>query len=275
MQRWWSAFDDVIRGWIRDDTESMTCWAKYRETGNHQLLQQMAQRGSVDADSHERVAVWEAFLYQRGHIDAFHRALTPIIKWRENPPEAIGVIDYGCGSGSVAFAFDEHFEGETPLFYVGLDHHAPSLDLCDAMLSEVMAGDGGLCVTVDSKSVDALDCLDSLDGADRVFLTMGYLLCQPAVTSDVARDLANSVARVTNELGMTRLIVVDAPLSRSKYPDLMKGLRSAGLDIDEKISAARDYEMRFPALDGEAFRGRRLSKADVHYFTLRSQRAVD
>lgn len=68
--RWWDCLDAVIRGWLHDDQVSVDAWETFEATDNFRPLQELANRGHVTESDPARTAAWEAFLYQRSHIEA-------------------------------------------------------------------------------------------------------------------------------------------------------------------------------------------------------------
>lgn len=268
MDRWWDRFDPVIRDWIRNDPESMAAWQDYERTRDTSILQRMARRGQIGADAPMQAAVWEAFLYQRAHSDAFLQALTPIANWRDNPPDSLGIIDLGCGAGTVAVALDEFFDHSVPLHYRGIDHHDASHELCRSMASDLLTTAGGSCDVHHLGEPSLPDLAETLVDAQCIFVTMGYLLCQDSLSDHDVAQIAASILAAVDVAGKLRVVVADAPWWRCRAPYLTQLLRDGAKSIREFPADARPFVTRFPALDGSTFRSTRSSSVQTHYLVL-------
>lgn len=267
---WWSSFDAVIRDWVRADAESLDVWNRAVPSRDYAALQRMAQRGQVAADADLRTAVWEALLYQRGHIEAFKTVVERRLRsWRESVrTPSIGIVDLGCGTGTVAFAFDEMFAGKAALHYVGLDHHIESLSLCEAMVADGIEETGGELFLTDSLADAVGHAIASWPRLDRMFVTSNYLLCQMAVTDAVVAGIADQTSRLVRARGATRVAIADAALSWSKAPALVDALTRNTPSLQEYPTDVYTYEMKFPDLDGRTYRQTRFEEVEGRYLIL-------
>jgi SAM-dependent methyltransferase len=268
---WWSRFDAVVRAWIRNDAESMAAWATYQASGEFAGLTELARRGQVSADADVRTAMWEAFLYQRGHLNAFRRVLeTRLRKAAQKGSTADRwILDLGCGTGTVAFAFSELFRSRARLHYVGQDHHEPSLDVCAEMLD-------GIVERVDesilfSDMVEAFEAAaDQWPDSGYHYVTCSYLLAQDACTDDTARRIAALISELVDRRGRLRLVIADSTWPPSKGGVLIEALRndpSVEIDTDPEPDVY-DYQLAFPALEGRQFRRSLTKKVEGRYLII-------
>jgi SAM-dependent methyltransferase len=222
----------------------------------------------VDADSDLRTGIWEAFLYQRGHIAALKAALTPLHEWRDGQQRHLGILDIGCGSGTTVFAFDEYLGQHATLTYRGVDHNPPSLGLCANMAQDLVESTGG---TFDlARSLEDLPfLLDPLIDTDRVFAVLGYLLAQRSMTDDAVEALADHLATAAEHIGALRIVIADVASSYCKSPLLVRLLRERAHHVDDKLGKVKPYVMRYPALEGDIFRSEREKQTQVHYIIVR------
>lgn len=270
---WWSKFDAVIRDWVRKDPQSVEVWNAAVPSADYGALQRQANRGQIAATADIRTAVWEALLYQRGHIDAFIAVIEPKLRnWRESHPSpTLGILDLGCGTGTVAFALEEFFGGSARLHYVGYDHHAPTRALCESMVADQIAAHGGTLYLTDDLANAAQHAITTWPAVDRMFVTANYFLCQLSVPNSLVPPIAEQTARLVTARGDTRLVIADAALSWSKAPAVSASLRArADIAVEDYPSDTYMYEMKFPDLIQYSYRQTRYEQVEGHYAILRS-----
>jgi SAM-dependent methyltransferase len=273
MTWWWERFDAVIREWIRTDPASAATWAAHGPNNNYPALQAMANRGQIGKDAPIRAAVWEAMNYQRGHLDAFRSVIdAPLREWgARDEDRAVGIVDLGCGAGTVGFAFAETFNRRTTFHYVGYDHNKPSRQLCRKMLDPGVSPTGGT-VTVKKDLVTAFDHgIDEFPKLDRLFVTSSYLLCQDTMTADQVREITAQIERLVVARGDVRIVISDASWSASLAHVLVDGLvNSAIVHVIRNDKDAHWYNLRFPGMTGTTWRQVIPNrKVDGHYLVAR------
>lgn len=237
MLTWAKQFDRNVRGVVKGTPRLRRQWeravAEKRESD-------LAQRGHVGgADDHD-MALWQAMVYQRSHINAFSSVLSAASVSAEEPTT---VVDVGCGAGSVAFAFAE--SGFRELSYIGFDHHKASVKLCRRMLTPL-----GTNVKVFrnwEKSVAA--AINDL-GASNAFLTCSYVTAQPTFGDDEIHAVVELAGQLACHYRGLTLVAADAPFPNSKLATLFG--RVADEYEPETLLALgnRDYEMVYPSLMG-------------------------
>jgi SAM-dependent methyltransferase len=275
MDWWWRRFDAVIRDWVRNDPESMRAWSRAAPINDWPTFRDLANRGQVAEDATIRTAAWEAMTYQRGHLNAFRAVLGPRVKAaaRGDDELSIGIVDLGCGSGTVAFAFGEVLNAKTTFHYVGQDHNKPSRQLCRDMLVNGVSPLGGTAKVVKTLGRAFDYAISEMPEVDRLFVTSSYLLCQHSLTEAATLAIAAEVERLVAARGPVRLVIADASLSWSKAPLLLSTLEnSATLEVElhtHDWSDSYQYWMQFPAMDGRNWRDQRVEYVDGHYRILK------
>jgi hypothetical protein len=248
---WATSFDTTIRTWIRSDEVSLTAWHDFTRTGDFRAMQELAQRGQVDSTSEERVAIWEAFLYQRSHIDAMKHAVAlaaPNIT-KANVP--VVVIDVGCGAGTTAFAFAECLP-ETAIHYIGVDHNAPSRLLCQEMIGSAVVARGGTFELTGSLR-EALDGpVLQLPPGSRIYVACGYVLCQSGAVQ-IAGSVAASLVELADKAGSVRAMIVDAALTRCQAKTVVRLLSDGPVRLQHRKDTLT-VDLRFPRLDDDSYR---------------------
>lgn len=269
---WWDAFERHVRVPFRDDVPSMEQWGKFRADGDFGHLKRFGKRGQVGASDDPRGALWQAFLYQRGHLNAFRASLMrPLRLWRDDRDRlrTVNVLDVGCGAGTVAFAFHELLDGDCDVRYVGVDHHEPTRDLCESMVGELTSD-----LAVVGSVSEALDAgLTVLrPRRDRVFVTFSYLFGQGGCTAAVVDELVELVVRVVAAVGKVRVIVADSPGIKTRTPEFINGLESAEtVGLVKDLSNTVPYNFSFPRLQERDFRQSRPRVLEYRYLVLAPQ----
>lgn len=274
MDWWWERFDSVIREWIRNDRVSRDTWNTAVPVNDWRALQAMANRGQIAHDASMRTAVWEALTYQRGHLNAFLTVLNERLGTMaaDDRTRSIGIVDLGCGAGTVAFAFGEAFNSKTTFHYVGQDHNRASRELCRDMLSAGVSPRGGTVKVVKDLAKAFDHAIDDMPSVDRLFVTSSYLLCQDSMTTDATRAIAAQIERLVTEKHAVRLVIADAPLPRSLAPLLISTLEgSDAVAVDERLrwSDTYSYMNQFPAMKGRKWRDQRSGTVEGHYLLIR------
>lgn len=271
MDWWWDRFDAVIREWVRNDPDSMAAWNRAAPVNDWPVFRDLANRGQVGEQATIKTAVWEAMTYQRGHVNAFLEVLGPRVRKaaQGDDESSIGIIDLGCGAGTVAFAFGEMFNAKTTLHYVGQDHNKPSRELCRSMLANGLSPKDGTANVFTSLTRAFDHAIDEMPTVDRIFVTTSYLLCQYSMTDAATLAIAAEIERLAVARGPVRLVISDASLSWSKAPLLLSTLEnSAVLQVEAKSlqwSTSYGYRMQFPAMVGRGWRDQRWESVDGHY----------
>jgi hypothetical protein len=248
---WATSFDNTIRSWIRSDDVSLTAWRDFARTGDFRAMQELARRGQVDSTSEARVAMWEAFLYQRSHIDAMKHAVALAVPNIVKADVPVAVIDVGCGAGTTAFAFAECLP-DTAIHYIGVDHNAPSRLLCQEMIGSAVIAQGGTFALAKSLR-EALDGpVRRLPPGARIYVACGYVLCQ-SDAMQIAQSVATSLIELADETGSVRIMIVDAALSRCQAKTVVRLLSDAPVRLQHRKDTLT-VDLRFPRLDDDGYR---------------------
>jgi SAM-dependent methyltransferase len=249
---WWESFDATIRSKIREDARLLRLWQQHEQ---NRTLDQLAQRGQVASDASVDVALFEAMLYQRGHIDAFKKVTEPLHTLRLRPrPRRIKIMDIGCGAGTVLFAFDEMLGARAEIDYVGFDHHEPTRELFVEMMAATKMRPNWT-ATVKPTLTATVNVASRWGEADLVFVTCSYALCQDSMTDRMVRRIVDAVAQLVEQHDKVRVVIADAtrPGKVGQLCELLDDMFhvESSWPAETKMMP---YTLRFPALDGRTYR---------------------